>query len=295
MNIQNLRMRQIKRLRELHLEPGVLNTEAYMLVLNRKFSPDKKERVFKYLDMQEDKNIMSKKLYTVITLDTLDEYKNIEELIIPDSIIYVDGDVAGFACPIIYNHKNLGVLINNPNIPLNIKLSYIKQIGDIIDKVERISYPDNKLQFGDLNEFNFIIDKENKVKAIDLDSAYLGVGEPLSMAYYLLKNKYIKSLPEKYKSSKNGVIIPNDNTDLYCYNMIILNALSKNNLHSVDSQTFYEYLDYSKKLSLPSDLIESINNIYIPKDNINPKDCLEYIDDSLEKKLEFKTFKKIKR
>lgn len=294
MNIQNLRMKQIKKLRELYLEPGVLNTEAYMLVLNRKYSDDKKERVFKYLDMQEDKNIMSKKLYTVTTLDTLDEYKNIEELIIPDSIIYVDGNIAGFACPIVYNHKNLGVLINNPNVPLETKLSYIKQMGDIIDKVERVEYPNNKFQFGDLNEYNFIIDKDNKVKAIDLDSAYLGIGEPLNMAYYLLKNKYIKSIPEKYKATKKGIVIPSNNTDLYCYNMIILNALSKNNLHRVDIQTFYEYLDYIKDLNLPSDLIESINNIYIPKDNINPKDCLEYIDNSLEEKLEFKTFQKIK-
>ena len=294
MNIQNLRMKQIKKLRELYLEPGVLNTEAYMLVLNRKYSSDKRERVFKYLDMQEDKEIMSKKLYTVTTLDTLDEYKNMEELIIPDSIIYVDGEIAGFACPIVYNHRNLGVIINNPKIPLSKKLSYIKQMGDIIDKVERVDYPNNKFQFGDLNEFNFIIDQDNKVKAIDLDSAYLGVGEPLSMAYYLLKNKYIKSLPEKYKSTKKGIIIPTNNTDLYCYNMIILNALSKNNFHRIDIQTFYEYLDYIKELSLPSDLIESINNIYIPKDNLNPKDCLEYIDNSLEEKLDFKTFQKIK-
>ena len=293
MYIKNLRMRQLKKLRELPLEPGVLNTEAYMLVLNRKYSPDKKERVFKYLDAQEDKEIMSKKLYTITTLDTLDEYKEIQDLIIPDSIIYVDGNIAGFACPIIYNHRNLGIIINNPNVPLDVKLSYLKQMGDIIDKVQRVNNYDNKFQFGDLNEFNFIIDKNNQVKAIDLDSAYLGIGEPLSMAYYLLKNQYIKSLPEKYKSSIKGIVIPNDNTDLYCYNMILLNALSKENLYRKDINTYYEYLDYIKHLSLPSDLLESFNNIYIPKDNINPKDCILSIDKSLEKKLEFKTFKKI--
>lgn len=293
MYIKNLRMRQLRKLRELPLEPGVLNTEAYMLVLNRKYSSDKKERVFKYLDALEDKDIMSKKLYTITTLDTLDEYKEIEDLIIPDSIIYVDGNIAGFACPIIYNHRNLGIIINNPNVPLDIKLSYLKQMGDIIDKVQRVDNSEIKFQFGDLNEFNFIIDKNNQVKAIDLDSAYLGVGEPLSMAYYLLKNQYIKSIPEKYKSSKKGIVIPNDNTDLYCYNMILLNALSKENLYRKDINTYYEYLDYIKHLSLPSDLLESFNNIYIPKDNINPKDCILSIDKSLEKKLEFKTFKKI--
>ena len=60
-------------------------------------------------------------------------------------------------------------------------------MGDIIDKVQRNSNNDNKFQFGDLNEFNFNVDNDDKVKAIDLDNSYLGVGEPLNMAYYLLK------------------------------------------------------------------------------------------------------------
>ena len=290
MHIKNLRMKELRKLRELYLEPGVLNTEAYMLVLRRKHSFDKKERVFKYLDMQEDKDIMAKKLYTVTTLDTMDEYKEMEDLIIPDYIVYVEGDIAGFASPLVYNHKNLGVLINNPDIPLSIKIPYLKQMGDIIDKVERL---DSKFQFGDLNEFNFIIDMEDKVKAIDLDSAYLGVGEPLDMAYYLLKNKYVKSLPDKYKSTNSGIIIPTDNTDLYCYNMIILNALSKERLYRTDIDTFYKYLSYIKGLHLPDDLLQSLNNIYIPKDNFNPKDCLFDIDTELEKELEFDTFKKL--
>ncbi len=290
MHILNLRMKEIRKLRELYLEPGVLNTEAYMLVLRKKSFPDKQERVFKYLDLQEDNSVMSKKLYTVTNLDTLEEYKDIKELIIPDSIIYVDGNIAGFAMPLIRNHKNLGVLINNPNIDLKTKLFYLKQMGDIIDKVERINREDNRFQFGDLNEYNFIIDTNKEVKAIDLDSSYLGIGEPLNMAYYLLKNKYIRSLPEKYKTTKKGIVIPTDNTDLYCYNMILLNALSKENLYRRDIDTYYKYLDYIKGLSLPDTLLESLNNIYIPKNNINPKDCLEEIDPSLEKKLEYKTF-----
>ena len=67
MHVINLRMRQVQKLKELNLEHGVLNTEALMLVLRRKSFPDNIERVFKYLDAQDDTNIMSKKLYTVTT------------------------------------------------------------------------------------------------------------------------------------------------------------------------------------------------------------------------------------
>lgn len=293
MYIKNLRMRQIRKLEELQLAPGVLNTEALMLVLKKKNFPDRVDRVFKYLDAQEDDDVMAKKLYTVTTLDNANNpYKKISELIIPDSIIYVDNSIAGFAMPLIKNHKNLGAIINDKSIPLSTKLPYLYQLGRIINRVQKVDNVKNKFQFGDLNEFNFIIDEEDIVRAIDLDSAYLGVGEPLNMAYYLLKNKYILSLPEKYRTTEDGIVIPTDDTDLYCYNMIVLNALAKENIYKRDINTYYQYLEYLKLLGLPDELLEAFNNIYIPKDNTNPKDILEDIDPSLEEKLDFKVFEK---
>ena len=290
-------MREIRKLKELQIEAGVLNTEALMLVLKRKSFPDKVVRVFKYLDAQEDPDVMAKKTYVITTLNTPNPYQKIEELIIPDSIIYVDNLLAGFAVPLIENHKNLGAIIHNPNILLKDKIPYLQQLGNIIDKVQRVETTKNRFQFGDLNEFNFIVDKDNIVRAIDLDSAYLGVGEPLDMAYYLLRNDYITSFTKehnsnKYKVTDNGIIVPNDDTDLYCYNMIILKALSKENIYKQDINTYYQYLEYLRSLGLPDDLIESFNNIYIPKENTNPKDILSEIDPSLEEKLDFKIFEK---
>ena len=292
MHVINLRIHELRKLKELPLEPGVLNTEALMLVLKKRKSPDRVTRVFKYLDYQDDKEIMAKKLYTVTTLDQLSDYQEMEELVIPDAIIYVNGNIGGFGVPLIHNHKNLGTLIHDENVSLKTKLSYLEQLGNLIDKVERVDSFPNKFQFGDLNEFNFVIDKDKKVKAIDLDSAYLGVGEPLEMAYYLLRNGYVRSLPDKYKCTDKGVIIPTDNTDLYCYNMILLNAISGENLYRYDIDTYYQYLDYIKHLDLPDEVLRSFYNIYIPKDNINPKESLNDIDCNLEKELAFKVFQK---
>lgn len=294
MHVINLRMHELRKLKELPLEKGVLNTEALMLVLKRKSFPDKVERVFKYLDAQDDEEIMSKKIYTVTTLNHLSDYQNISELVIPDSIIYVNGHIAGFGVPLISSHRNLGILIHDSKQSLGDKLKYLSQLGNIIDKVERVYNPYNRFQFGDLNEYNFIIDRENCIRAIDLDSAYLGVGEPLHMAYYLLKNNYVKSIPEKYQSTPNGIIIPTDNTDLYCYNMILLSALSGENLYRYDIDTYYRYLDYIDELGLPREVIQSFYNIYIPKNNVNPREFLEDIDPSLEEQLAFSEFQKRK-
>ena len=74
--------------------------------------------------------------------------------------------------------------------------------------------------------------------------------------------------------------------------MFILKYLSKENIYKQDINTYYQYLEYLRLLGLPDDLIESFNNIYIPKSNTNPKDILEEIDPSLEEKLDFKVFEK---
>ena len=90
-------MHQVRKLEELELEPGVLNTEALMLVLKKKEFPDKIQRVFKYLDAQEDPEVMAKKVYTITILNSANNpYREIPELIIPDSLIYVDNSFAGF-------------------------------------------------------------------------------------------------------------------------------------------------------------------------------------------------------
>jgi hypothetical protein len=237
-------------------------------------------------------DVMSKKIFVVTCLNGKNPYREIDELIIPDSIVYVDGSIAGFAVPLINNHRNLGALINDRDCPLEKKLGYLVQMGEIIDKVERVDNFKYKFQFGDLNEFNFIIDNDDRVLAIDLDSSYLGLGEPLEMAYYLLKNQYIKSLPDKYKTTSSGIVIPSDNTDLYCYNMIILNAIAGENIYKYDIESYYKYLDYIKTLGVPDELLDAFNNIYIPKSNINPKDALRDINCDLEEQLSYKTFKK---
>lgn len=292
MYVKNMRMSEIRKLKELPLEDGVLNTEALLLLLRKRCFSDHVERVFKYLDAQEDIEIMAKKHFVVVCLNKMERYRELEELIIPDSVVFVDGDLVGFAMPIIPNHKNLGVLVHDDSVLLREKIPYLKQLGDLIDKVQRIDGEKYRFQFGDLNEYNFIIDQNDSLKAIDLDSAYLGVGEPLDMAYYLLKNPYILLFPEKYKTSTNQVIIPTDDTDLYCYNMILLNVLAKENISKHDVDIYYHYIDYIRSFDLPDELLESFYNIYLPKHNLNPKEYLKEIDPSLEKKLEFKSFQK---
>lgn len=294
MEIINLRMHQLRSLQELPLETGIFNTEALMLILRKNQAKTKSggRMLFKYLDAQDDEKTMARKMYTINMLNGSEKYKNIEELIIPDYVVVVDGKIAGFAMPLIEKHKNLGRLLNDENLSLEIKLPYLEKLGEIINKVQRVEDESFKMQFGDLNEFNFIIDKDEQVKSVDLDSAYLGQDEPANMSYYLLKNKYIIDLKDKYKTTSNGIVIPNDNSDLYCYNMILLNTLAKEDIFKKDIPTYYMYLNHLKDVGVDKELIKIFDKIYLPVRNENPTKLLETLNPKLEKEIDYKVFKK---
>jgi len=277
MKIINLRMHQVKRLKELELDKSIFNTEGLMLILNKKFKCDGKRMLFKYLDAQDDEAIMARKNFIVSMLNSEENYKNIDQLIIPEYGVAVDSKLCGFAMPLIEKNTNLGYLLNNEKIELDEKTYYLHELGNLIDKVHRTNGKSIKMYFGDLNEYNFIIDENNNLLAIDLDSAYVGQDMPVNMSYYLLKNNYIKKIPMKYQVRSNGyvdVAIPNMNTDLYCYNMICLNTIANESMHNIDMNNYFKYLEYLNNLGVNKDLLDSFNDIYLPVDNTNPKDFI---------------------
>lgn len=289
----NLRMHQVRALKELRLPSGILNTEALMLILNKKYkTPDGSRMLFKYLDAQEEKEVMDRKTKTLTALNN-SHYKDLEELIVPSHSVIVDGAHAGFAMPLIERHKNLGKILNDEKLSFESKKKLLMQLGNLIDKVRRVE-SNNPMYFGDLNEFNFIIDQEGKLKAIDLDSVFIsgikGI-EPSRLAYYLLKNNYIAQIPDKYKTTSEGIIIPSENSDLYCFNMIILDTLANERMFKVDMSTYYQYIMYLESIGIPKGLLESFERIYLPKDNINPRRVVEEIPKRLGKKCDFRTFK----
>ncbi|MBP3445554.1 MAG: hypothetical protein J6K23_06435 [Bacilli bacterium] len=293
MKIVNLRMHQVRKLKELVLEKGTLNTEALMLILDKKYIKENKEKMlFKYMDAQDDIKVMGRKLYTLNMLNSSEKYKEIEELVIPDTIVIVDNNITGFAMPLIENHINLGNYLNNESNSFKSKLDYLKQVGKIINKVERVEDESFRMNFGDLNEFNFIIDKNNIVRAVDLDSAYVGQDEPPNTAYYLLKNKYLYSMPDKYQYKNSGIIIPNNNSDLYCYNMILLNILSDENMYKKDLDIFYKYLAHLKDVGIDNELIKIFNSIYLPTENQNPVHLIKTIREDIKDDISYKVFKK---
>ena len=290
----HLRMHQVRSLKELRLSDGVFNSEALMLVLNKKYrSTDGKRLLFKYLDLQEVPEVMDRKSKVLGYLNN-SGYKELNDLVIPNYQVHVDGAHAGFAMPLIENHKNLGALLHSRNVSFAKKKEILMKLGLLIDKVQRVDSK-NKMYFGDLNEYNFIFDADSSLKAVDLDSAFIADREditPSSRAYYLLKNPTLKALPNKYIRTVGDVIIPNRESDLYSYNMILLDVIANHDMFKEDIATYYQYLDFLKKKGVPSELIDCFFAIYTPKSNSNPKDIIPELDDQLTHRTSFSQYQK---
>ena len=274
-------------------EPGknIPNTECELFIKGSLRSKNKERILLKKYYVREGEYFGRK----LKNLNTLIYYKNIlgeiRELVLPDKLAIIDGEIVGYTMPFIEKSKNLQTILNS-DISLEDKLVYLRQIGTILEEIKNIKDFPYDFHIGDLHEGNFLIDETNSLKVVDLDSAYIGQDEPSHTAYYLLKNSYLESFPSKYKKSSSGLIIPSNETDLYCYNMILLDFLSGEAMYKKDLDIFYKYLSHLKDIGIDSELIRIFQSIYFSNFNQNPFSLLKTISVNLRKDMSYQTFKK---
>ena len=71
----------------------------------------------------------------------------------------------------------------------------------------------------------------------------------------------------------------NENTDYYCYNIVLLNFLYGADINSLNIDEYYNYLNYLDSLKIDNLLLDSFNRIVTDNvDNINPRDAVSTLD-----------------
>ena len=262
---------------EYKLSRNVVATEAkiYYLPRKTKWENEMKALKFFYNDMNDTKidNIE-------FLADHREELANVDSLVIPDEIVSYYGVDRGITMPFI-EHVNLADLLKFKKMNPQDKLKFLKSVGETLDDLSSIKkYVPSMQNFalGDLHEANILVEaKTGKVKIVDLDSVYTGRG--IAPAKYLSNNSNLDNISNKYVKNEAGVIIPNEQTDLYCYHMMILNYLYGGNVARLSQEEFYYYLEYLKHIGVSEEFLDSCLRLYMNQENINPK---EYLD-SLEK------------
>lgn len=233
-------------------------------------------------------SVFGNKLQTINSLIYYKENIAIEEIVFPEKIATVGGKIVGFTMPLIES-INLETALRSRDIDNNKKIKYLKQIGIILEKMKlRRDYTSIRdFYINDLHENNFIVDKDDNIRVIDIDSCKINDNDIFSSKYLSDKSlineiyKYQKSRGYdkyyKYPTDNIGIFIPNENTDLYCYIIVILNFLYGDNIQNLSLQDFYDYLEYLQKIGINKELLLCFEKIALFSNNVNPYELLDSI------------------
>ena len=273
MKIISISKKKFEELEHIILSKDVFNTEAKIYDFNYKGE----DKILKSLYTLNG-HIFANKLYTLEMLDNNKEYLP-SSFYIPDYLCTVENKVIGFTVPKI-DGINLSLILKDKNIHCKDQIYYLKKIGDILNQLHNIRKytPLKDLYINDLHESNFIIDDYNReLKVIDLDSCKIGSNKPFA-ARFLTPFSIINGV-NKYKINEdqhsNGYMVADSNTDLYCYNMIILNYLYGNHLGNFNIDNFYDYLNYLESIGVNKELINCFNKLLTDSKNENPVNYLD--------------------
>lgn len=273
-----LTKKRFDNLKPYELPNNVFNTEARLYVLKTK---EKWKNVNKLLKKFYVRNgaIFSNKLYTINSLIDNKEKIDIDEIVFPDSLAIVDREVVGFIMPLIES-INLDTILKDINIDNETKIKYLKDIGRILEKMKQVRTHTSITDFyvNDLHESNFIVDKSTKeLLLVDIDSCKINNNKPFGSRYLSAFapinriNKYEKN-PD---GTSDGFIEPSEDTDLYCYIIIILNFLFGKNINNYSIDDIYDFINYLDDIGVNKELLFIIEKVFTNCKNENPYQLLD--------------------
>lgn len=285
MEVINITKNGLKKLKKVSLGYGILNTEADLFIMKTKDKWNIEYKMLKTLFCTEGANF-SNKLFTINELIDNKNVINIDELVLPEKLLIVDGQVNGFIMPYIEN-TNFEEILNDINISNLQKIEYFKQISHILHKMDNLRNNSDITDFylNDLHASNFILNKKTgKINVVDLDSCKINGNKPFA-AKYLTPFSPISSMKAKYRVNEEinflGYIIPDKNTDLYCYIMTLMNFLFKGRISSLGRDKYYLYLEYLRSINYPYELLDKLSKIYEYVDNEEIGDELDLLTNDM--------------
>lgn len=260
------------------LPSSVFNTEAQLYILPIKNKWQTINKLLKKLYITSGPKF-GNKLETINSLIDLKEDINIPEIVFPEKLAIVDSQVVGYTMDLIKS-VNLETALRSYDIDAQTKIKYLKQIGEILEKMKLVRKYTSVKDFylNDMHENNFIIDTEtDSIKVVDIDSCKINDNMTFA-SRYLSPVSIIKDIP-KYKTETDnrcgGYYKPTEDTDLYCYNLMILNTLFGGGINRLTLEDLYNYLEYLYLIGVPLELVDIFEKIVSNNHNENPYELLD--------------------
>ena len=268
---------------------NIIHTESDLYFLTYK----NENKIFKklYIDFGDQ---FSNKVYTLAALIDNKNIINIDEIVFPEQLVTISKDLQGFTMPFIKN-INFQTYLKMKK-PLKDKINCFKQINEILLKMEKVrEKQNNNFYINDFHEGNILFNVETKkMNIVDIDSCRILNNQPFS-SKYLISTSLASYFPDKYKIDTDNIIgniIPDKNTDLYCYAIMVLNFLYQDNFYKLDLTTVLDYFEYLKKIGFSNEFIDEFIKPFTA--NYDNNFLGDYLDEINEEKFKLASFPKFK-
>lgn len=280
MKVLNMSEKKFNELERFRLPNNVFNTEGEMYLYEDKNRWLKKIYLLKKLYKQRG-TIFSNKLFTVSELIDKRDIINIPELVLPEKLVSVNSEIVGFTVPFIPN-INFQTVLDSYEFTPEEKIKMFKEIGVILEKMKEIrTYTSlDDFYLNDIHENNFIFNTDTgRINVVDMDSCK--ISHNLTFGARYLSSLSLIGEVSKYKPmtdiiSVGGEFTIDENTEYYCYMVMILNYILGMRITNFNIDEFFNYLTYLHSIGVSYELLEMFELIYVEKDNVNP---YEYIDE----------------
>ena len=274
MQIINMSKTKLNSLEPLILPKNVTSTECELF----KYPYYGKEKLLKKLH-RTDGIIFANKLYTIEALNANKDSMP-SNFVLPESLVSINKKIEAFTMKYIKG-INLSVILNNPDITYEEKIHYLKSIGRILEQMQNIrKYTNlNNFYLGDIHEDNFLVERDKQeIYIVDLDSCKIA-GNKSFPGRYLTNSSLIKYNSTKYQTLSQTDDLADykidENTDIYCYIIMILNYLYDGRVDRLSLDKFYDFINYLEDIKVNIELIECFNKLVVGGNNINPCNYLD--------------------
>lgn len=274
MQIINMSKTKLNSLEPLILPKDVTSTECELF----KYNYYGKEKLLKKL-YRTNGIIFANKLYTIEALNSNKD--NIpSNFIVPEVLVSINKQIEAFTMKYIKG-TNLSIILNEPTITYEEKINYLKSIGNILEQMKNIrKYTELKdFYIGDIHEDNFLVDTEKQeIFVADLDSCKIAdnksfPGRYLTTASLLRYNEIKYSLLDELDRIADYKVT--EETDIYCYIIMILNYLYDGRVDRLSIEEFYRFINYLDDIEVNKELIENFEKIVVGAPNVNPVNYLD--------------------
>lgn len=274
MQIINMSKTKLNSLEPLILPKNVTSTECELF----KYPYYGKEKLLKKLH-RTDGIIFANKLYTIEALNANKDSMP-SNFVLPESLVSINKKIEAFTMKYIKG-INLSIILNNPDITYEEKIHYLKSIGRILEQMQNIrKYTNlNNFYLGDIHEDNFLVKRDKQeIYIVVLDSCKIA-GNKSFPGRYLTNSSLIKYNNTKYQTLSQTDDLADykidENTDIYCYIIMILNYLYDGRVDRLSLDKFYDFINYLEDIKVNIELIECFNKIVVGGNNINPCNYLD--------------------